>query len=137
MLKLFWKTLKNSCKKCKKNVAKQFTKKYCKNVYFSSRHFIVFFSSWNSNETLTIFKLNEVSLKGDKMLSVDNRLRLDVCKGSGVRFDEMFGEPMALTSRSGENTWLPKLLLNSSGLRFSFKVRKWLLFLLAVKNFEL
>ena len=53
---------------------------------------------------LTIFKLNEVSLKGDKMLSVDNRLRLDVCKGSGVMFDEMFGEPMALTSRSGEKT---------------------------------
>lgn len=53
---------------------------------------------------LTIFKLNEVSLNGDKMLSVDNRLRLDVCKGSGVRFDEMFGEPTALTSRSGEKT---------------------------------
>ena len=51
-----------------------------------------------------MFKLNEVSLKGDKMLSVDNRLRLDVCKGSGVMFDEMFGEPTALTSRSGEKT---------------------------------
>ena len=58
----------------------------------------------NSKKVLTIFKLNEVSLKGDKMLSVDNRLRLDVCKGSGVMFDEMFGEPMALTSRNGEKT---------------------------------
>ena len=58
----------------------------------------------NIKKILTIFKLNEVSLKGDKMLSVDNRLRLDVCKGSGVMFDEMFGEPMALTSRSGEKT---------------------------------
>ena len=51
-----------------------------------------------------MFKLNDVSLKGDKTLSVDKRLRLDMCRGNGVVFDEIFGEPIPLTSRSGENT---------------------------------
>ena len=54
-------------------------------------------------ETGLTIKLNEVSLRGDKTLSVDSRLQFEICKGTGVN-DEMFGEPTALTSLSGEKT---------------------------------
>ena len=69
--------------------------------------------------------LKEVSLSGEKMLSVESLEWDEVCINGVLTMPKECWLPFPmLMSLSGEKTWLPKLAL-SSGFKFSFmSVRK-------------